>query len=168
MPIVDVLVLAAMYTLRIFAGALAIGVSVSSWLLAFSMFLFLSLAFLKRYNELRALSTDDGVPSQESLAGRSYRRSDLEMFLAVGPASGYLAVLVLALYIESPQVVSLYSNQQALWLLCPLLLYWVTRLWFLVHRRGIHHDPVAFALKDPASWGVAILSALVLWAGIRL
>lgn len=161
MLLLDVMTLTTLYNLRLFAGALAIGVALSSWLLAFGMFFFTSVAFAKRYIELRKLA--DGPSAQEGRASRrAYRSADLALFLSAGPASGYLSVLVLALYFDSPTVQALYSRPPALWLLCPLLFYWITRVWFLAHRGRLNYDPVAFVLRDPASWAVLAAAAAVL------
>jgi 4-hydroxybenzoate polyprenyltransferase len=158
---VDVIVLAMLYTSRIIAGAFAFGLAPTFWMLAFSMFLFLSLAFIKRYAELhevRASGTDDVA------WGRGYRSSDLEIISSLGASSGYLAVLVLAFYIQEQSTLALYRHPQVIWLACPILLYWVTRIWMIAHRGKMHDDPVAFALKDRASIVVVVLFALVFWA----
>lgn len=157
--ILDVLVLAGLYTLRILAGAVAIEVVPSPWLLAFSMFLFISLAFAKRYAELRTYREQDLTEAP----GRRYNVSDMDLFKSVGPTSAYLAVLVLALYIQSDDVLLLYSHPTMLWLLCPVLLYWITRLWFLVDRSELLDDPVIFALRDKASY-ISLAVALIIVA----
>ena len=144
--LVDVILLAGLYSLRLLAGGAAAGVAVSSWLLAFSMFLFLSLALAKRLTELQA------APHLE--AGRAYRPVDREAFAAMGPAAGMLSILVLALYVSSEPIRSRYVEPDALWLLCPLLLYWILRVWFLALRGELHSDPVVFALRDGASYVV--------------
>jgi 4-hydroxybenzoate polyprenyltransferase len=157
--VVDVLVLAGLYTLRVLAGGLAAGVEVSPWLLAFSMFFFLSLAFVKRYTELRGVG-DGGGGSR-----RGYAAGDAELLKSFGTASGYLSVLVLALYInQSREVVQLYRRPEALWLIGPCLLYWVTRVWLLADRGRLHDDPVVFTVKDPASYAVGALILLVIAA----
>ena len=153
--IVDVLILAGLYTVRIVAGGVAVGVGVSPWLLAFSLFFFLSLAYVKRFTELRAL------PLEGSLRSRGYSSSDLEGLADLGVASGYIAVLVIALYINSPEVRELYRTPEVLWLLCPLLVYWVSRVWLLARRGEMHDDPVVFALKDRNSYVVGVLAAVV-------
>ena len=153
----DVLLLSALYSLRVLAGAVAARVAVSQWLLGFSLFLFLSLAFVKRYCELRQLTTRE---AGASLARRSYRREDLGLIQALGSASGYLSVLVLALYISSSDVVRLYATPELLWAVCPVLLYWLTRIWFLAGRGELPDDPVLFAAVDPQSWAVGALIAL--------
>lgn len=157
----DVLVLAGLYTIRIYAGGEAAGIAVSSWLAAFSMFFFLSLAFLKRYVELSAMDDGGGPPAN----GRSYLSSDQAPIAIFGSASGYLAVLVYALYVSSPRVAELYSHADRLWLECPLLIYWITRIWLLAARGKVHDDPVIFALQDVAAYVTGALMVLVsLWA----
>lgn len=159
----DVIVLAALYTTRIIAGAVAVGIGLSFWLLAFSMFLFLSLAILKRYTEL-------GVQREAGNAqvhGRGYATSDYELLASLGGASGYLSVLVLALYINSTASELLYRNPKLLWLLCPLLLYWISRAWIVAHRGAMHDDPVVFAATDNVSRIVLVLGAVIAIAAIR-
>lgn len=156
--LLDILLLAGLYTLRIVAGGLAVGVPVSEWLLGFSMFLFLSLACVKRYSELYVLRRD----RKERSAGRGYEAGDLEQIANFGSTSGYLSVLVLALYISSDQVRELYTHPQLLWLACPVLLYWVSRVWLLAHRGQLHEDPIVFALTDRVSYVAGAIAAAVL------
>ena len=158
----DVVVLAGLYTVRIIGGAAAIGSALSFWLLAFSMFIFLSLAMLKRYLELSMLLTS----GEERSSGRGYAVDDLPLIQSLGGASGYLAVLVLALYISSPESLALYTHPQWLWLLCPLLLYWVSRAWVIAHRGIMHDDPVVFAATDRTSQAIVLLGAAVLLCAI--
>ena len=155
----DVFVLAALYTLRILAGAAAIVVPVSHWLLAFSLFAFLSLALVKRFVEVANAASRD----EARVGGRGYLASDGELLGALGVACSCLSVLVFALYITSPQVVVLYRSPSILWFAVPLLLYWMSRVWFLAHRGRLHEDPLLFALHDPASYaiGLAILLAIL-------
>lgn len=150
---VDVVLLAALYTIRIIAGAAAIGSALSFWLLAFSMFLFFSLAVLKRYTELLSMQANGG----DKASGRGYEVGDLALLQSLGGASGYISVLVLALYINSPESLALYSHPQVLWLLCPALLYWVSRIWIVAHRGDMHDDPVVFAATDRVSQAVILL-----------
>ncbi len=157
MPLVDVLVLAMLYTGRVIAGAAATRVWPSPWLLGFSLFFFLSLAFVKRYSELYAMRQQ-----QETLKVRGYYPADLELIATNGAISGYISVLVAALYINSDRVVGLYLHPELLWLICPLLLYWISRIWLLAHRGQLHDDPVLFAIKDRASYVVGALIAVVL------
>jgi 4-hydroxybenzoate polyprenyltransferase len=157
--VVDVLLLAALYTLRVLAGIAASQVRFSTWLLAFSMFLFLSLAFLKRFTEVSAM---EGAAT-EPVRRRGYIRGDREWLGSMGGASGYLSVLVLALYINSEQVVALYRAPLLLWLVCPLLLFWTSRMWLLAHRGEIHDDPIVATVRDPASYVLGALVGLVMY-----
>jgi len=156
----DIMVLACLYTLRILMGGCATGIPVSQWLLTFSMFLFTSLAFVKRYAELTRLADE----KESRTVGRGYRVDDISVIESLGPASGYLAVLVFALYINSESVKQLYANLWPLWGVCPLLLYWITRIWLLAKRRELAEDPIVFALTDGVSRivaGVTILFVVV-------
>jgi 4-hydroxybenzoate polyprenyltransferase len=158
----DAVVLATLYTIRIIAGTFALRISVSFWLLAFSMFLFLSLAMIKRYTELDVLLKNGDSRS----VGRGYAVDDLPLVQSLGAASGYLAVLVLALYINSTASEILYHRPAVLWLLCPLLLYWISRAWLITHRGGMHDDPVVFAVSDRTSRLLLALSIIVVVAAI--
>ena len=155
--LLDVILLAGLYTVRIVGGAAATLIVVSPWLLAFSMFFFLSLAFVKRFSELRALHAQGDTNAK----ARGYVVGDLEQLASLGAASGYISVLVMALYISSDAVMMLYSVPGALWLICPLMLYWISRVWLLARRGEMHDDPVVFALKDRVSYAVGISVALV-------
>jgi 4-hydroxybenzoate polyprenyltransferase len=157
--LVDVLVLGGLYTSRVYAGGLATGIPVSEWLATFSLFLFVSLAFLKRASELLA--------SEESPPGRGYVLADRESVFTMGTSAGYLSVLVLALYVSSPEVRRLYASPGWLWALCPLVLYWVSRLWLRARRGEVHEDPLLFALTDRATWVVAALGSAVVLAAAR-
>ena len=161
LPLVDAMVLATLYTLRVIAGAAAIPVPLSFWLLALSTFLFLSLALMKRYCELRPARAG-GVEGK--LHGRGYEAGDVEVVTTLGIASGYIAALVLALYIQDPKTAELYARPQVIWLACPLLLYWISHAWLVAHRGRMHDDPVVFALKDVPSWVVVALLAAVFLA----
>jgi len=155
--LIDVMILASLYTLRIFAGGVATDLVVSEWLLAFSIFFFTSLAFAKRYVELDRVAAEGKTEAK----GRGYRVEDLELIISVGPTSGYLAVLVFALYINNG-LPGFYVNKWLLWLTCPLLLYWISRLWFLAKRRELNHDPVVFAVTDKSSLAVGVGVGLLL------
>ena len=155
--IADVIVLAGLYCVRIVAGGAATDIPLTGWLLAFSMFMFVSLAFAKRYTEAATASDSD------SIRGRGYRRSDADIIRVVGPCSGLMSILVIALYINSPEMQKLYHDPQVLWLLCPVLMYWVTRIWFLAHRNELHHDPIVFALRDWRSYVVAGACVVVMF-----
>jgi 4-hydroxybenzoate polyprenyltransferase len=152
-PVVDVFVLAGLYVLRLVAGGVAAAIPLSNWLLAFALFFFLSLAFVKRYTELAG---------NGSAPGRGYTADDAMWMHAIGTSSGYMAVVVMTLYVSAPDVTSLYGRPKALWLLCPLLLFWITRTWFRAGRRQMHDDPVVEALKDPVGYVCALALALIL------
>ena len=157
--LVDVMVLASLYTIRIFAGAQATGVVLSSWLLQFSMFFFLSLALLKRFSELHKAAREN----QEAIQGRGYSTVDIQQLVSMGVASGYMAVLVLGFYVSSREVAILYVSPEMLWLLCPALLYWINRAWLLGHRGLMNDDPVVFALRDRRSYWIGIIVAFVMF-----
>jgi 4-hydroxybenzoate polyprenyltransferase len=140
--LIDVLVLASLYTHRILSGGIATSIVISSWLLAFSMFLFVSLAFAKRYVELALLE------GEEKIKNREYYKVDLAMVGAMGPASGFLAALVFSLYVEMGAHRGAYQEPRVLWLTVPVLLYWVSRIWILTGRGQMQDDPVRFAVKD--------------------
>ena len=148
---VDAMVLATLYTLRVLAGAFAIEVDPSPWLLGFSIFLFFSLAALKRLQEF-------SYPEWVSLS-RPYRIDDRPVVLAIGAASGVASVLVLALYLNSEDMRILYQHPFWLWFLCPMLLYWLSRVWTLANRGTLDADPVLFALRDSISWILILLAA---------
>jgi 4-hydroxybenzoate polyprenyltransferase len=157
--LLDVFCLAGLYTIRLIAGHEATRVDYSSWLLVFSMFVFLSLALVKRFVELKAARQQ----AQPQIKNRGYAPDDMELVAMLGASSGYMAALVLALYVNSPDVRLLYQHPKALLLICPLLLYWISRVWLLSHRGQMHDDPIVFALKDRVSYLVATLTMAVLW-----
>ena len=152
LAVVDVLTLAALYTLRIIAGAAAIDVAVSFWLLLFSMFIFLSLALIKRYSELK-VARDAGKTG--ALRGRGYEPDDLELVSSLGGSAGFIAVLVLALYIQDGQAEHLYAHPQLIWLVCPVLLFWVTK--FLRALAWLWAGLITVIGTTPARWGVLAL-----------
>ncbi len=157
--LLDVIVLAQLYTVRVYGGGAATGVVPSHWLLTFSLFLFLSLALVKRFTELRLTSEAEGT----ELHGRGYWVTDLEHISSIGTASGLLAVLVLALYISSKEVLLLYTHADVLWLVCPVMLYWISRVWMLAYRNRMDDDPVVFAVKDPKSYVMAAMIGAILF-----
>ncbi len=159
LPIVDVMTLAGLYTVRVIAGSAAVAMLTSFWLLALSMFLFLSLALVKRYTELQGL-LDRG---ELTASGRGWHVDDLPLIQTLGVAAGLACVLVLALYIDSAPAQRLYATPEALWFLCPLVLYWISRLWFKTHRGEMHDDPVVFALSDRISLILFSLAATILY-----
>jgi 4-hydroxybenzoate polyprenyltransferase len=158
LALMDVLVLAALYTLRIIAGASVAEAMPSVWLVSFSMFIFTSLAMAKRYAELKSLESEPGARAR----GRGYHVSDLPIVAQLGAASGYISVLVLALYIDSLDLSALYAHQQWMWLICPLLMYWIGRIWLIASRGDLHQDPVVFATRDGTSYLVFLLCVLII------
>jgi 4-hydroxybenzoate polyprenyltransferase len=171
-PILDIIVLAGLYALRVFAGAVGTNTPASPWLLTFSLFMFLSLACAKRFSELdrcgvelNAEETPGGKVSGV-VPGRGYLVTDKAMIGQSGISAGFGAVLVMALYINSSAVRVLYSKPEVLWLLGPLVLYWVLRVWFIAHRGQLNEDPIVFALKDKTSYVIAGLSLLVLTSAV--
>lgn len=162
--IIDVLTLSGLYTIRLIAGITALHLPLSFWLLSFSMFLFLSLALLKRFTEIHSLKSR-GMDGQ--LKGRGYFSEDLDIVSSMGISSGYISVLVLALYIQDILLANLYKSPELIWLACPLLLLWISRTWLIAHRGQMHIDPVVFAAKDLFSWGtLAMLSLLFFVASL--
>lgn len=157
--LVDVVVLATLYTIRLVAGGVATGTVLSLWMLTFSCFIFLSLALVKRYTELK--EARDRNRKQPS--GRGYLLADLDQISILGVSSAMVSVLVIALYISSPQVQPFYRSPLVLLLLCPVLLYWLSRVWILASRGKIHDDPVVFAIKDRTSYGVALIAAIIIF-----
>ncbi|SDT94119.1 UbiA family prenyltransferase [Halopseudomonas salegens] len=159
----DVIILASLYTLRIIAGVAALALTPTFWLLAFSMFIFLSLALVKRYTELREQRRKGNT---EKSRGRGYYPDDLEMISSLGAASGYLSVMVLALYINDAKTMQMYAYPQLIWLACPLLLLWITRIWMLTHRGQMPDDPVVFAVTDRFSLLTGLVFALTFWIAV--
>ena len=158
----DCLALGVLYLLRIVAGWSAVGLPSSFWLLAFSLFLFFSLAFLKRYSELMIVSKQ----GRSDAHGRGYLTSDLSLVQAMGVASGFTAVMVMALYINGDTVLKLYSKPEILWLTIPVLLYWINRMWMQAHRGNMEDDPLMFALRDPYSLICGAIFVAVMWLAI--
>ncbi|MGH6610917.1 MAG: hypothetical protein ACRECQ_11755 [Burkholderiaceae bacterium] len=147
--------------MRIVGGWAATGVEVSFWLLGFSMFMFLSLALVKRYVEIGELRGS----TYSRIKGRAYGPSDAMFVLATGLSAGQLSVLTLSLYLNDPAMTQRYEHPLLLWLLCPLLLYWLVRVWLKAHRRELHDDPVVFAVSDRGSRMIVIVAvALVYFA----
>ena len=157
-PLVDVLVLAGLYTVRILAGGAAAQVPISPWLGGFSLFFFLSLAFVKRYSELHNLQARGAVPTN----GRGYLLSDLEQIRSFGTASGIASVVVFTMYINSDAVTPLYHHPDRLWLLAPVLLFWMFRVWLHAARGQMDEDPVIYAITDRVSLYLGVVTMLVL------
>jgi 4-hydroxybenzoate polyprenyltransferase len=161
--LVDIMVLAGLYTVRVLAGGVATEVQVSPWLLAFSMFFFFSLASIKRFSELYSLRQKD---RSAKAAGRGYLAVDLELLAMLGIAAGFTSVLVLALYVTGPDVMKLYSHPSVLLLIGPLLMYWLSRVWLLAHRGLLHEDPIVFAITDRVSYCIGAATALILFFAV--
>jgi 4-hydroxybenzoate polyprenyltransferase/phosphoserine phosphatase len=160
--LLDVFVLSSFYSFRILAGALISKTPLSQWFLAFSLFLFLSLAMAKRYSEL--LGASDLIRAGNS--GRGYHVGDRELLLSLGVGSSFSAVVIFSLYVHSQDVRLLYSAPELLFLLCPIVLYWLSRTWLLAHRGELKEDPVTLAIRDPVSYGIALASAIVIAASM--
>jgi len=166
--IIDAVILAGLYTLRLIAGAAAIFVAPTFWLLAFSMFIFMSLALIKRYSELYMVQ----LSGKTQAAGRGYQSEDIETLAQLGSASGYLAVLVLAFYINSERVSEQFVRPEALWLLCPMMMYWISRMWLITRRGEMHDDPVVFTIRDSRTYVLALLAFIAVlcakfWPAVR-
>lgn len=155
--LLDVVVLAGLYSLRVFAGGAATGVFLSPWLVAFSIFLFLSLALVKRVSELQGLSK----AGKSLTSRRAYSVDDLQPLSIMGMSSGYISCFILALYMNSPEVIRQYHNPRWLWMICPIALYWISRMWLLAHRGEVNEDPVLFATRDRASYFLLLFAAAV-------
>ena len=160
--ILDVIFLAGLYCFRIFLGGAATGIHISKWTMLFGLFLFTSLAFLKRFTELQ-LRADE--PSAN--VRRGYVGDDLTTVGAFGIMSGYIAALVFALYLNSPEAALQYVRPAFLWFVCPALLYWISHVWMLAQRGQMHTDPIVFAARDKVSYGVFAVIAGILWLAAR-
>ncbi len=160
--IVDVMLLAGLYTMRIIAGAAATVIKPSFWLLAFSMFIFLSLALIKRYSELLITLQSN----KQEAAGRGYCVNDLPLLMSIGTGAGLGSVLILSLYLNNPETSVIYPSIMWLWLTPPLLLYWISRMWMKAHRGQVDDDPVVFAVRDWQSLLVLGLTACVFIAAV--
>ena len=150
--LLDVSLLAVLYTLRIIAGTFAVSLDLSYWLIVFSIFIFTSLAMVKRVSELYNLK----IQGKEEAGGRGYTIQDHEIMSALGSASGFVSVLVLALYIHDPLTAERYRHPEWLWMIVPSILYWVGRVWIIAHRGQMDEDPVVFAVKDKVSYLILI------------
>lgn len=153
--VLDVMTLAGLYVIRIVAGGVATGIPVSTWLLAFTLFMSISLAFMKRFIEVSARQREGEVP------GRGYMSSDAAWLHSAGLSSAYLAVVVLAIYVNNPDLARLYSHPERLLVMCPVLLYWVTKLWLDAHRQTLHDDPVVAVAGDRTTYIIGVIGAVV-------
>ena len=162
--VVDICTLAALYTMRVLAGGAATGLPLSVWLLAFSIFMFLSLAAVKRQAEL----VDGMATGRVQASGRAYHVEDLPIIAMMAIASGYVSVLVMALYINTPTVQSLYNYPQLLWGVGPILLYWISRMVMIAHRGKMEDDPIVFAARDRVSRICGLLIAGIVISGSLL
>lgn len=163
--VLDVVILAALYTVRVVAGAVALTIPLSRWFLAFSVFLFLSLALLKRLVEVAGVAEAvlDGAEGA-GVAGRGWRVADLPLLRTLGVGSGVAAALVYCLYITDEPALVLYDHPDRLWVGLPIFLYWLARVWLLANRGEVHDDPVVFALRDRVSY--VVLALLVLMVAV--
>jgi hypothetical protein len=155
--LIDLLLLSGFYVWRLVMGGVLADVPLSPWFLGFALFFFVSMALAKRYAELLQ-EHRQGVVAR---LRRPYRAADLPVILAFGAGSALMTVLVLALYINSDHSLTLYAHPELLWLLCPVLLYWLARVWFMTHRGEMAVDPVLFALRDRTSYGVLALLVMI-------
>jgi len=160
--LLDVFVLSGLYTVRILAGSAATGVDMSPWLDGFSVFFFLSLAFVKRFSELEGLRERGSVSS----SGRGYLIGDLEQLRALGTGAAYAAVVVMTLYINNSDANQLYTHPVRLWLVVPVLLLWLSRIWMLASRGQMHDDPVVYAITDKRSLLLGLLMVAVVWSAL--
>ena len=158
LALIDVITLASLYTLRIIAGGAATGIDLSFWLLALSMSLFLSLAMAKRCTELQVMADHSG----DAPLGRGYMATDLAPLRSLGTAAGYTAVVILALYINSPDITDHYTHPARIWLLCPVVLYWISRIWLKTLRGEMHDDPIVYAARDNGSRVCLLLGAAIM------
>ncbi len=160
--LIDCICLAGLFTLRVVAGSVVIAAALSQWLFLFSIFLFLSLAFLKRYVELREKK------GRQAIAGRGYITRDLPLVLALGVGAGYAATVVLSLYLFSPEALAIYGNPYAIMIAVPVLCYWLSYMWMVASRGDMHHDPVLYALRDRHSLGTVAMFFTVFVVGAQL
>ena len=158
----DVFILALLYSSRVIAGGIATSVAISFWLIAFSTFIFLSLAFVKRYSELMKIDSHAGLKDR----GREYAVRDLNLLQIMGIASGFLSVVVFSLYIDSPDVTHLYHRPKMLWSISLLFLFWISRIWIITNRGHMTDDPIVFSIKDISSYFIFLAIALIIWTAI--
>ena len=163
--VIDICALAGLYALRVLAGGLATHISLSVWLLAFSIFFFYSLAAIKRQAEL----VDSAAAGRIKIQGRSYRPRDVPLMASMAASAGFVSVLVMALYVNSPDVLEHYSQPKLLWGICLVLLYWISRMVMVTHRGRMHDDPIVYTARDWVSWIVfGAVGIVMLAAGLAL
>lgn len=160
--IIDVLILGGLYTLRVIAGVVVIDVEMSYWLIVFSLFVFFSLALLKRFTELKNVESRN----EKSVSRRDYVVGDSGLLLIMGIISSYIAVLVIALYIHDPTITNKYSSPMWLWLVIPAMLYWLSRIWLIANRGYLDEDPILFALRDRVSYVVVVACIISVFLAI--
>jgi 4-hydroxybenzoate polyprenyltransferase len=163
-PVLDVMILAGLYVIRVIAGGVAVAVPVSTWLLAFTLFISLSLAFLKRFSEV--IDYKPKSDGSANVPGRGYTPDDAPWLHSGGISAAYLAAVVLAIYVNNADVAHLYAHPERLLLICPVLLYWATRTWLRAHRRLLHDDPVVAVALDPATYVIAAISAVLVLSAV--
>jgi hypothetical protein len=149
-----------LYSIRVFAGGVVMGIALSFWLIAFSAFIFLSLAFVKRYSELMLVNNETDLITR----GRGYISTDLGSLQIMGIASGFMAAIVFALYINSAEVIKLYKTPLLLWPISFLILFWINSIWLVTARGKMHVDPVVYAIKDPISYLMFFIAGVLLFA----
>jgi len=162
--VIDLLILASLYTTRIIGGGLITDISISIWLLSFSVFFFLSLAAIKRQIEITNFKKNKKV----RIAGRGYIVSDQKIINMIVVCSGYMSILILVLYINSPQVINLYSSPSILWGICLIMLFWISRIMLMSSRKKIEDDPIVYAIKDKISYICLLLILCIMWLGISI
>ena len=158
----DVFILALLYSIRVIAGGLVTNITISFWLIAFSTFLFLSLAFVKRYSELLKVKDENDLVKR----GRQYKKVDLNILQIMGIVCGFISVVVFTLYLDSDEVRQLYTKPNILWLISFCLLFWISRIWIITNRGKMSDDPIVFALKDISSYSIFFIIGLILWISI--
>tara|TARA_B100000035_G_scaffold167342_1_gene142766 strand:- start:88 stop:981 length:894 start_codon:yes stop_codon:yes gene_type:complete len=163
-PIIDLIILASLYTMRILAGGLIAGIDVSIWLISFSIFFFLSLAAIKRQIEI----INTKKLKKKDVKGRGYTVDDQKIIDSIAVSTGYISILILVLYINSPQVLNLYSSPNALWFICIIMLYWISRIILNSSRGRIKDDPIVYAINDKISYLCLVLILCIIWLGIAI
>jgi 4-hydroxybenzoate polyprenyltransferase len=158
----DVFILAMLYSTRVIAGGIVTNIPISFWLISFSTFMFLSLAFVKRYAELMKINDKPGLKDY----GREYITADLTLLQIMGIASGFLSVVVFSLYIYSPEVSHLYSHPKILWGISLLFLFWISNIWVITNRGKMTDDPIVFAIKDITSYFIFLIIGLIIFLSI--